>query len=572
MTKGPLDAGGTRARGTLGMEVSALQRCCAKAAILATACAAIILWCISCGGGGSTSLVSVSTPGFSLSSTAIPFGNVSVGAASTPQTATLTNDGNATLALSSILVQGADASDFTLTNNCGSSLAASAQCTLSAVFTPTALGTRTASVVFTDNATGSPQSLSLTGTGTAPAVSLSATSLSFGNQMVSTTSAAQAVTLTNSGTAALSITSVTITGTNASDFAQTNTCGSSVAAGANCTISVTFTPAATGSRAASLSITDNAAGSPQTVGLSGTGTTPVVSLSPTSIPFGNQAVGTTSTAQTVTVTNNGTATLSITSVAITGANASAFGQTNNCGSSLAVGANCTISVTFSPMASGSDTASVSISDSAAGSPQTVGLSGTGTAPIASVSPTSLAFGTEPISLTSSPQSVTLSNTGNATLTITSVTITGTNANDFAENTTCGSSLAAGANCTIAVTFTPSIAGSETATLSISDNASGSPQTVSLSGTGVHAVVLSWDPSPTSGVVGYYIYRGTTSGGEGTTPLNTSPVAGGCTSTTTCTYTDETVQADQTYWYEVTAVASDDVTQSEDSNQASANVP
>jgi len=202
----------------------------------------------------------------------------------------------------------------------------------------------------------------------------------------------------------------------------------------------------------------------------------------------------------------------------------------------------------------------------------VGLSGTGTAPIASVSPTSLAFGTEPISLTSSPQSVTLSNTGNATLTITSVTITGTNANDFAENTTCGSSLAAGANCTIAVTFTPSIAGSETATLSISDNASGSPQTVSLSGTGVHAVVLSWDPSPTSGVVGYYIYRGTTSGGEGTTPLNTSPVAGGCTSTTTCTYTDETVQADQTYWYEVTAVASDDVTQSEDSNQASANVP
>jgi hypothetical protein len=190
----------------------------------------------------------------------------------------------------------------------------------------------------------------------------------------------------------------------------------------------------------------------------------------------------------------------------------------------------------------------------------------------SVSPTSLAFGTVPISVTSSAQTVTLTNTGNAALTNISLMFTGANASDFAENTTCGSSLAAGANCTIAVTFTPSVAGNETASLGISDNATGSPQTVSLSATGTHAVILSWDPSPTSGVVGYDIYRGTTSDGEGSTPLNTSPVARGCTSTTTCTYTDETVQADQTYWYEVTAVASDDVTQSADSNQASATVP
>jgi hypothetical protein len=190
----------------------------------------------------------------------------------------------------------------------------------------------------------------------------------------------------------------------------------------------------------------------------------------------------------------------------------------------------------------------------------------------SLSPASLAFSIEPITVTSSPKSVTLSNTGNATLSNISLAFTGTNASDFAENTTCGSSLAAGANCTIAVTFTPSIAGTETASLSISDNASGSPQAVSLSGTGTHAVILSWDPSPTAGVVGYDIYRGTASGGEGSTPLNTSPVAGGCTSSTTCMYTDETAQAGQTYWYEVTAVASDDVTQSADSNQASATVP
>jgi hypothetical protein len=195
-----------------------------------------------------------------------------------------------------------------------------------------------------------------------------------------------------------------------------------------------------------------------------------------------------------------------------------------------------------------------------------------TLPFVSLSATSLTFSIEPITVTSSAQTVTLSNTGSATLSSISLAFAGTNASDFAENTTCGSSLAAGANCTIAVTFTPSIVGTETASLGISDNASGSPQAVSLSGTGTHAVILSWDPSPTAGVVGYDIYRGTASGGESTTPLNTSPVAGGCTSSTTCTYTDETAQEGQTYWYEVTAVASDDVTQSADSNQASATVP
>ena len=182
----------------------------------------------------------------------------------------------------------------------------------------------------------------------------------------------------------------------------------------------------------------------------------------------------------------------------------------------------------------------------------------------SLSPTSLTFSIEPIDVTSSAQSVTLSNTGNAALSNISLTFTGTNASDFGQNTTCGSSLAAGANCTIAVTFTPSIAGTETASLSVSDNASGSPQTVSLSGTGTHDVILSWTASATSGVVGYNVYRGTTSGGESSTPLNSTPVNG-------TAYTDANVTAGATYYYVVTAVSSSEV-QSAASNEVEATVP
>jgi len=240
---------------------------------------------------------------------------------------------------------------------------------------------------------------------------------------------------------------------------------------------------------------------------------------------------------------------------------------------VAAGSNCTISVMFTPSVSGTEAASLSIADNASGSPQTVNLSGTGTGAVASLAPGSLAFLNQPVDMTSTAQSVTLSNTGNAALSITSLALTGTNASDFDESNTCGSSLAAGANCTIVVMFTPSVAGTEAASLSIADNSSGSPQTVSLSGAGTHDVILSWTASTTSGVVGYNVYRGTASGGESTTPLNSSPVAAGCTSTTTCTYTDATtVVAGTTYYYTVTAVASNDVTQSADSNEVSAAVP
>ncbi|MGD1103257.1 MAG: choice-of-anchor D domain-containing protein [Terriglobia bacterium] len=294
---------------------------------------------------------------------------------------------------------------------------------------------------------------------------------------------------------------------------------------------------------------------------------PSVSLSPSSLSFGSQSVGATSTAQTITLTNTGNASLTITRISVKGTNAGNFAQTNTCSGSVAAYHTCTIKVTFTPTAILNRTASISITDNAVGSPQTVSLSGTGTssAPVVSLSSTSLAFGNQPVRMTSAVQTVTLTNTGKMALSITSFAVTGANANDFAEANICGSSVAAGAKCTIAVMFTPSAAGARTAALSMSDNANGSPQTVPLSGTGSHDVFLSWTASVTLGVMGYNVYRGTTSGGESSTPLNSMPING-------TTFTDENVTARATYYYVVTAVASDDVTQSANSNEAAATVP
>ena len=339
----------------------------------------------------------------------------------------------------------------------------------------------------TDNAGDSPQSVALSGTGTAPAVTLSPTSLAFGSQLLGNSSAAQFVIVTNSGTAPLVISGIAVTGAKSGDFAQTNTCPASLAVNGTCSISVTFSPSAPGSRTAAVQITDNAANSPQSVSLAGTGVTPAptVTLSPTSLSFGSQLNRTTGTAKTVTLTNSGTAALSISSIAVAGANSGDFAQTNTCPASLAINASCTLSVTFSPSASGSRTASVQVTDNAADSPESVSLSGTGVAPAPTVtlSPASLAFGTQQAATVSTAKTVTLANSGTAALSISSIAVAGTNAGDFAQTNNCPASLAVNANCTISVTFDPTATGSRTASVQVTDNAADSPESVSLDGTG-----------------------------------------------------------------------------------------
>lgn len=464
------------------------------------------------------------SPVVSLAPTNITFSSQTVGTTSSGQNITLTNTGTAALSVTGVSISGTNSGDFSQTNTCGSSVAAGAFCTISVTFTPSASGTRTASISIADNASGSPQTVSLTGTGAtaAPAVTLSPTSLTFSSQNVGSSSAAQMITLTNSGTASLNITGITITGTNAGDYSETTTCGSSVAVNANCTISVIFKPTAAGARTASVSIADNATGSPQSVALTGTAVTtaPSVTLAPTSLTFASQTVGTSSTAQNITLTNGGNAALNLTGISIAGTDAGDFVETNTCASSVAAGANCTISVTFKPTASGARTASVSIADNAGNSPQSVALTGAAVvaAPAVTLSPTSLTFASQNIGSASSAQTVTLTNSGTASLSITSVAITGTNAGDYSETNTCGSSVAAGANCAISVIFNPTAAGTRTGSISIADNAIGSPQTVPLSGTGA-------SPPPDFSITANPTTITVTAGKSGTSTLTITPLNG-----------------------------------------------
>ncbi|MDN3356686.1 choice-of-anchor D domain-containing protein [Actinomadura sp. DC4] len=199
-------------------------------------------------------------------------------------------------------------------------------------------------------------------------ISISPTAVGFGTVATGSTSPAQSVTVTNSGTAAAPVGSIATTG----DFAQTNTCGSSIAAGGSCTVSVKFTPTATGSRTGNLSIT--ASGITNSVPLSGTGVAPgpILTPDPSSLSFAGTIVGSPAATQAVTVTNTGT-----TSATVSGVSASGdYNQTNNC-STLAVGASCTVTVKFTPTTSGTRTGSVTITSSANNSPTTVALTGSG---------------------------------------------------------------------------------------------------------------------------------------------------------------------------------------------------
>ncbi|MBI1984468.1 MAG: choice-of-anchor D domain-containing protein, partial [Acidobacteria bacterium] len=228
-------------------------------------------------------------PDISLSHSTLTFPAQSVGSVSPPQTITVSSSGDAPLVISDITTTG----DFSQTNACvGVTLAVGDTCTIDVVFSPTAPGTRTGTLTITDNTPTSPHVVNLSGTTSVPAVSLSSNSLSFGSVPVGATSQPQTVTLTNTGTATLNVASIAIS----SEFSETDSCGAIVATGVSCTISVTFTPTAGGTRSGTLTITDDAAGSPRVVSLTGDGSGFTLSATPASavIAAGQSAIYTVS--------------------------------------------------------------------------------------------------------------------------------------------------------------------------------------------------------------------------------------------------------------------------------------
>ncbi len=418
----------------------------------------------------------LSHPVIALDPSRILFAPEAAGSTSPAQTVTVSNPGSAPLSISGLAAAG----PFPQTNTCGPMLAIGADCTVSVSFSPSGPGQATGAIAFTDNTLGPPQAILLSGIGfSGPGIVLSPPSLSFTDQEVTTTSAAETVTLTNDGTAVLGITTVVASG----DFAQTNNCVGSIDPGDNCTISVTFTPTVIGKRSGTITITDNAWSNPQTVALAGKGVGPVASLSASSLTFGNEAVGTTSAAQTVVVNNNGHSPLSITLVSTTGD----FAEINTCSGPVAPNSSCTISVTFSPLTGGTLAGSLSITSNATNSPSVIPLTGTGLAPRVGVYLLTLYFPDQLVGVTSASEPVKVTNIGSLPLIFSSISTTG----DFAQTNTCTGAVAPLATCTVNVTFTPTVLGAESGTLTFTDNAPGSSPVVNLSGSGTNTYSAPW---------------------------------------------------------------------------------
>jgi hypothetical protein len=424
--------------------------------------------------------ISLAQPALTLSATSFTFAPQQVQTQSAAQTLTVTSSGNAPLTFTTLVTT----SDFAETDNCaGQTLAINATCTVQIVFAPTATGTRNGQLTLYANIAGGQATVSLTGTGTAPAsIILTPPSLTFPATVVNQTTAAQIITVANTGGNPATLQTPILTG----DFAiSNNTCTSPLAASTACAISITFTPTASGQRSGTLSITDSAG--TQTAQLTGTGQAPATdTLAPLSLTFAQQQLTTTSTVQQVTLTNSGDVALTLIAASITGD----FSVVNACGTSLAAHSTCAFNLSFTPTATGTRSGVLTVTDQFHS--QTISLTGTGVAPPGvSLSPASLSFSATGVGLSSVAQTLTLTNNGGLPLSITNIAISPgfsivTNA--------CTTTLAANTACTLSIVFTPGAAGAATGALTLTDNAPSGTQTAALTGTGIDFTLAANGPT------------------------------------------------------------------------------
>jgi hypothetical protein len=394
-----------------------------------------------------------------------------LGTASATEIIMLVNTGQAPLHLSAIHEEG----DFSQTNNCPMVLAPAASCAISVTFIPTNLGERDGYVVVADDSVDSPQRIPVLGISTMALARLGPSRLNF-SQNVGASSAQQTVTLTNTGDGPLSIGGIAATG----DFKALPHCPSVLLPGLTCPIGVVFAPQAAGARHGSLVVTDDAnaaPGSQDTVRLDGFAYQPVATLSATVLVPGAN-LGASAGSQVVTVTNTGDGALTVRAIAINGAAAGDYRQSSDCLRTLQPGASCTVTVAFTPQGYGLRAASLTLFDDGAGGSQSIALHGTGTAARALLSSGFLNFGGDSVGNPTAPQNVVLFNAGNGTLSIGGIKLSG---DDYALSSGCGSTLAAGASCTISITFLPQATGARSGLVTITDSAG--TQRISLSGVG-----------------------------------------------------------------------------------------
>ena len=409
-------------------------------------------------------------PAVTVAPSNLTFGVQNTGTSSAPQNVVLTNFGDAPLDISNVAASG----DFSATDNCGPTLTAGSNCTIGVTYAPTVTGKETGTLTISDNAFTGTQTVALSGTGTAPIGGIAPSSLSFQPQAINTTSGPQLVFLSNTGTGAMTFSGPGIATTG--DYAQTNNCGAALAPATSCAIAVKFTPTIIGTDTGSLTVTSNAA--PLTVSLSGTGASapPKVAATPESLIFPPELLNIKSVAQTVTLKNSGTTAAPISSVTISGN----FTKSGNCGTSLGAGKSCIENVYFTPTAAGTRTGALTFN--LPSGVITVSLTGTGTTATAllTVSPTSVAFNGYVVG-DNPDQIVTITNPDGIPAGIRLISKTGSTAFTFTK--TCGTTLAAGASCTVDVTFIPTAVGSYSGILYVYESA-GTIHKIPLSGTAV----------------------------------------------------------------------------------------
>jgi Abnormal spindle-like microcephaly-assoc'd, ASPM-SPD-2-Hydin len=392
------------------------------------------------------------------------------------------------------------------------------------------------------------------------AVQVSPTTINFGEVYVGS-SITRDLTIQNTGSTGVTLSEAYIQG---DAFVRSKlSLPLTISAGKSLTIEITYAPASAGSAASKFGVLTSASRSTISIPITGTGVKQTLSLLPASMNFHSVVVGSSGT-QSATVTNTGDTSVTISGDSISGKGFTLTGITVPL--VLASGKSTSFSVHFAPTSAGTGSGTVSLSTSAAAGWLRASLTAVGVAAtrVLTATPSSLSFGSLADD-SSATAIVSIVNTGNSAVSVSNVTATG--AGFKVTGLHSGEVLTSGEVALLDVIFAPETTGSASGTVSIASSASNSPMAIVLSGTGAAAgppyVALSWNAS-TSSVIGYNVYRGTTSGGPYSSKLTSSPVA-------ELTFTDTTVQAGQTYYYVVTAVNASGV-ESADSNSASATVP
>src|SRR5258708_5425553 len=504
--------------------------------------------------------------GVGVTPTALSFGSVTMSTTSGAMTVVVTNNSRQSTSIQQIT---SNLPEFVVISPAMPiSIGPRSSASFQVVFKPDAALTFNGSIVINPRHKGGGTiSVSGGGEGTAATTgkeqsylfSTSASSLNFGSMLVGS-SASQAITLTNTGTGSVNIAQVAAAGVG---FKVTGfSTGVTLAAGQSLPLTASFAPATTGAVAGSISVVSTATNSPATISLSGTGIQPQISVIPSSISFGNVTVSVTNT-QTLTLRNPGTATLNVTQASLVGTGFTASGLALPL--SVAPGGSASFTVGFAPASASNFSGNITLISNTPNSPLVVPLTGTGISSILqlSASPASLSFGSLTTG-TSATQSVTISNAGNSSVSISQVSASG--AGFSTSGIALPLSLAAGQSASFSVTFAPASTGNLPGSVTIVSNATNSPLTVALSGTGAvlvsHTVNLNWTPS-SSTYSGFNIYRGTTSGGP-YTKVDSSVIP-------TTSYSDAGVTSGKTYYYVATEVNSTGM-ESGYSSEATATIP